>query len=113
MFTYLSKYSVFECISRLTQRPLHYRINWIYSRDYEIELVSKTSVFITFTKGYNLSSHRTKYQMDFYESSSMTKIILNFVSEKNGFPLPFVTDYEISKFLKQRIDAKLILTNPM
>ena len=107
MLIYLTKFPTQECISRLTKSPLHYRINWLYSRDYEVESISPTQLFITFTRGYNLTDHRTRYQVDFCEYDSQTKVVMRFVDEENGFPYPFVTDYEISKLLEQRIGAKL------
>ena len=107
LFTYLTNLPIDECISRLIQPPLHFKINWLFSRDYKIELVSQTRLFITFTTGYNLSNHRTRYQMDFCEHNSQTMVTMKFIDEKGGFPLPYVADWEITKLMEQRMDAAL------
>ena len=104
-FVYCSKFSAQDCIKSLMQPPLHFKISWMFSRDYEIERLSNSELIITFTKGYNLSSHRTKYRVTLNEQSGSTIIILNFVDEQGLALFPFVTDWEITKFLKNRIGA--------
>ena len=107
-FVYQSNFPMEDCVGLLMQPPLHFRINWLFSRDYEIERASGNELLITFTKGYNLSDHRTKYKMTFGEQAGTTTITMKFISEKGISPFPLVTDWEITKLLKERIDAKRI-----
>lgn len=110
LFTYQTNLTISECIKRLRTPPLHFKINWIFSRDYEIENVSQNKLTIIFTKGYNLSNHKTKYQVSFREYEGNTFITFKFAGEQGGFPYPFVTDWEITKLLSTRIRAQKIDT---
>ena len=107
-FTYVSCFTVRECIDKLKQSPLHFKFDLFFSRDYEITTISETKLVILFTKGYNLSDHRTEYHATFHERNGVTYITMKFVSEACGMPVPFVTNYEITKLFKERIDAKLV-----
>lgn len=106
---YRSALPVQECIERIAQAPRRFSFWRIFTREYEIERVSDFQLMITFTKGHNLQSHKSKYLATFSENGGFTFITMKFLSEKNGFPHPFVGDYEIKHFFQQRIEAVQII----
>ena len=108
IYKYVTSLTMQECIEKLMCPPMRFNFDWLFSREYEIRILSKNKFRIIFTRGCNLSNHETEYEATFYELNEATIIEMKFVAEKCGMPYPFVSEYEISKLFRKRIGAELV-----
>ena len=99
-FTYISPFSVDQCISRICRYPCTFGRNIHNLENYECIIHSQTQITVIFTGGQFGGKKRTEYLFTFGQVGTETVITAKFQREFLFF-LPYTSTHHLDIFFKQ------------